>query len=125
MTTAGTLGHKTGSSVSGGAFMVTSIASSNVAIEGNGVYKSPINFTFTGGNATGFVAGSVQTASPQSIDGGPTNVKVDGEDTMNEGDFATVAMVGTYSPPQVPPTGPVAPAIVEVATAGQNKVEND
>jgi len=121
----GTLGHKTGSAVSGGSFTITSTPSSTTEISGKGVYVSPLEFTFTGGNATGFVNGSVQTAVPQKITSGATNVQVDGADTMNEGDFATVAMIGTISPPATPPTGPVTPAIVEVATAGQDKMEND
>lgn len=125
MTTAGSVGHGPTSTVSGGAFTITSTASGNVQAGGFNVYKSPLNFTFVGGSATGFVGGSVYSASPQSIDGGPTSAKVDGEDTMNAGDTAAIELWGTPTGAGPPPDTTVPGATAVVDDAGQDKVSND
>lgn len=117
----GELDHGSGSVISGGTFTITSSASTKVKPGGKGCYRGPLLYTFAGGDAAGFVDGSVATTVPQTIN--PTAVKVDadGLPIVRLGDSGTMACVGTFDPPAVPPTGAVG-GLVEVSDAGQDKV---
>lgn len=112
----GQLGHAAGSAVSGGTFTLVSAASLKVKTEGFGVYRGPLSFTFAGGNASGFVPGSVTGVGVIN----PTSAKVRAETlfVLREGDSVTVAFTGT--PTGGGPAAPV-PGVnqVEVASAGQ------
>lgn len=118
----GVIDHNTGSVISGGSFTVTSVPSSNVKAEGKGVFRGPLSGTFTGGNATGFISGSV--AGNFTINPTATAVKADGLPVVREGDTGTLTAAGTIDPPATPPTGPVAGEVV-VASAGQGVVNGD
>lgn len=117
----GTLGHGSGSPISGGAFVITSSPSTNVKASGKGVYRGNLQYTFSGGNATGFVAGTVETTATQSIPPTAVNVKADGSLVIREGDFATMNCEGELTGGG---TGPVS-GPVEVKTAGQVVVKGD
>jgi len=119
----GAIGHKSGSTVSGGTFTITSTASATVKIDEAGVHVDALLYTFTGGNATGYVNGSVATTAPQSIAATAQNVGVDGLAPIRLGDFATMACEGVPSGGGAPVA--VAGAVVEVADAGQDSVEGD
>jgi hypothetical protein len=118
----GTVGHDTGSLVSGGSFIITSVPSTKTKVEGKGVYRGPLAGTFVGGNATGFVPGSVAgawTIAPTAV-----ACRDDGLPVIRAGDTGTLAGVGTIAPPAVPPTGPVVGNVV-VSNAGQAVVNGD
>jgi hypothetical protein len=125
MNQSGALGHAAGSTVSAGAFTIKSVPSSKVKAEGSGVYRGPLTYSFTGGNAEGFVDASVLTSVDQTID--PTAVKVNekGQYVIRVGDSGTMACIGTIDPtPPAPPyVGPVAGAVVEVSDPGQTKMK--
>jgi hypothetical protein len=125
MTSAGSVDHGPTSTVSGGAFTITSTASPNVAISGNGVHVSPLKFTFTGGDAAGFVNGSVYSVAPQSITSAAKNVNVDGANTMNEDDTGAIELWGTPTGAGPPPDTVVPGATAIVDDAGQDKATGD
>jgi hypothetical protein len=118
----GIVDHDAGSLVSGGAFVVTSVPSTKVKASAKGVYMGPLTGTFSGGNATGFVPGSV--AGAWTINPTAVNVKAESLPVVREGDSGTLSGVGTIDPPGVPPTGPVVGSVV-VSDAGQNEVKGD
>ena len=125
MTAAGAVDHGPTSTVSGGSFTITSTPSSNVSISGSGVHVSPLEFTFTGGDAIGFVNGSVYSADPQTITSAAKNVNVDGADTMNEDDTGAIELWGTPTGAGPPPDTTVPGATAIVSDAGQDKVTGD
>lgn len=122
MTQSGALGHATGSTVSGGAFVVTSAPSTKSKAEGAGVYSGPLQYTFSGGSAAGFVSGTVTTVAPAAIP--PTAVKslAEGLPVIRLGDQAVMVVVG-LPPPPATATVPVPGAVTEVANAGQQTVK--
>lgn len=121
----GTIDHKSGSTVSGGTFTITSTPSATVKIDEAGVYVDALLYTFTGGNASGYVNGTVATTAPQSIAATAQNVGVDGHAPMRIGDNATMGCTGTLDAAPPVPSSPVSGALVEVSDAGQDSVEGD
>lgn len=115
-----TISHKSGSSISGGAFSITSVPDPKISAEGAGVFFSELQFTFSGGSAMGFVAESVKTADPATIPTTAAKVKNQSGFVMREGDFVAMACVGTIPPP-TGGTGPVS-GPVEISDAGQTTV---
>ncbi len=106
--------------VSGGSVVITSVPSVKNFAEGNGMYETPLTFTFSGGNATGYDPGTVVTAGPGSIPASAVKVKkVSGPVIMREGDSApAIDMTGLISGTPTPFTEPW-----EITDAGQTKVE--
>lgn len=130
MTTNGSIDHKPFSSVSGGAFAILAPPaiparqdSLNVQIEGDNVYRAPLQYGFSGGDATGYVNGSVYTKTAQSIPATATNTRVDGDLVMRVDDEATMICWGL--PVGGPPETQVPFATVIVDNAGQDKVTGD
>ena len=117
----GTIAHDTGSAISGGSFSISSAESTNVKAGGEGVHKTPLLYTFSGGNASGFVPGSVQTTAPQTITATAQKVKADGALVMRVDDSGTMNCIGTIPPP----TGGTAPVSgpVKIDDAGQDKAK--
>lgn len=114
-----TLDHASGSPISGGSFSVLSVPDAKVKAEGNGFFAGPLEFTFSGGDADGFVAGSV--AGEGSMPATALKVKIGGVAVMREGDGCTMSCMGTIDPPATPPTGSIE-GDVEITDAGQTKV---
>lgn len=115
MVEGGALDHGAGSPISGGVFVITSVPSTKDKL-GAGIYKGPLQYTFSGGNASGFDSGSVATTAPQVINPTATKTKADGQEVIRLGDFGTMAAVGTVSGVSSAVSGPV-----EVSDAGQSK----
>ena len=116
-----TLAHASGSSISGGAFVITAAPDTKAAAGGAGVFKTPLTFTFSGGSASGFVTGSVMTTAPVSMSATAAKVKAGGALVMREGDSVTMSCVGTLPSP---PGGTSSVAgNVEISAAGQTKVK--
>ena len=119
MNTNGTIGHASGSTITGGTFVITSTPSTKNKAGAVGVYRGPLTFTFSGGSAPGVSPGSVVgsgTINPTAI-----KSKADALEVIREGDTGTLTGTGTNpSPP--PPTLPVS-GPVEVKTAGQDKAK--
>jgi len=115
-----TLAHKAGSTISGGVFTITSVPSTSVKAEDNGAYKTPLQYTFSGGNAPGCSPGSVATTAPQTISTTAQYVKADDTLVMLVDDFGTMTAQGTdpSTGAPVPVAGPV-----EISDAGQSTVE--
>jgi hypothetical protein len=115
-----TLAHAAGSLISGGAFVVSSVADTKAKAGGAGVFKTPLMFSFSGGNASGFVPGSVMTTAPASMPATAVKTKAAALAVMREGDSVLMNCVGTLPPP----TGGTAPIAgdVEISAAGQTKV---
>lgn len=116
------INHASGSLISKGTFVVTSVADANVKAGGQGVHVSPLAFTFAGGDADGFLPGSV--AGGGSMPATATKTRVGGALVMREGDSVTMACVGTIDPPPPSPplTAPVS-GVVEISDAGQTKAK--
>ena len=115
------LNHKSGSLISGGVFTITSIPSIEVKCEGKGIYETPLQFTFSGGNASGFVSGTVATIAPQSITATAIKVKGESKLVMRLGDFVLMNAQGTLTGPPPVPATPIV-GLVEISSAGQTKV---
>lgn len=116
MTFAGTINHASGSPVSGGVFVITSVPDAKVRAEAVGVMTQSVVFTFTGGTAAGFVSGSL-TASG-SIPASSLKVRASGLLVVREGDSATITFTGSL------PGGGTSTIAgdVEVDNAGQTTV---
>lgn len=116
-----TLAHSAGSLISGGVFVITSAPDVKAKAVGAGIYKTPLQFTFSGGSAAGFVSGSVMTTEPAVMNATATKAKASGLLVMREGDFVLMNCVGTIPPP----TGGTAPVAgnVEISVAGQTKAK--
>ena len=130
MTTNGSIDHKPFSSVSGGTFVILAPPaiparqdSLNMQIEGNNVYRSPLQYGFSGGDAAGYVNGSVYTKNAQSIPPTAANVRIDGDLVMRVDDEATMDCWGL--PTGGPPETQVPFATVIVNDAGQDKATGD
>jgi hypothetical protein len=121
MTEAGAIDHTSASTVSGGAFVITSQPSASTKVDGSGVYRGPLQYTFSGGDASGFINGSVTTTVPQVIQPTATKSKDDNLPLMRLGDSGPMVCVGTPSGGGSPVTVPN--AFVEVADAGQDSTE--
>ena len=117
----GTVGHDTGSLISGGSFTITSTPSANVKANDAGVYSGPLSGSFSNGNASGFEPGSV--AGTWTINPTATAVKVDGSAVIRADDIGTLNATGTIPPP-TGGTGPVVGS-VKVSDAGQGVVNGD
>jgi hypothetical protein len=114
-----TITHSSGSPISGGSFTITSSPSTKVKCEGSGVYKGTIAFTFSGGNGSGAVPGSVAGAG--TIVTTALKTKADAEEVVREGDTGTLTATGTKESPP-PPTVPFVGG-VEISVAGQTTVK--
>lgn len=117
MVNGGSIAHKAGSLITGGAFIIVSVPSASVKIDNNGVFRGPLQYTFSGGSSSGFDPGTITTTAPQSINPSAVKVKADGQSVVLEGDFGVMAAQGTIIGVPTPISGPV-----EVNSAGQNKV---
>lgn len=115
-----TLGHSAGSTVSGGSFTITSIASNKVQVDSKGVYYGvTISFTFAGGNEVTCVAGSVTGSG--TITATAIYTKVDNQVVLRLGDSGTMNWSGTNVAPPPPTNAGV--SAVEITDAGQDKVK--
>ena len=111
--------HAAGSTVTGGAFTITSTPSIKVRAENKGVFKTPLSVSFAGGTFPGLVPGTV--AGSGTIAATALKTKAETIFVMREGDTGTFTGVGTLPPPAVgtgPATGPI-----EISSAGQTKVK--
>lgn len=130
MTTDGSIGHTLFSTVSGGAFVIApGQDTANFKIDGANVYKGPLEYSFSGGSATGFVAGSVETIDDvgapvtNTIDPGAPKTEADGSPIMRLVDNDVMICWGV--PTSTPPNKALVPsALVIVATAGQSNVRS-
>ena len=111
------LNHKTGSLISGGTFTISSIPSTKVKCMEKGVFETPLQFTFSGGNAPTCDPGTVATISPQNINSMAQKVKADSKLVMLKEDFTIMSAMGTLAGNPVPIFG-----AVEISDAGQTKV---
>jgi len=123
MNQSGKLGHGSGSAISGGVFSIVSAPSVKNKIENKGIFRGPLKFTFSGGNAAGFQPGTVATISPVDIPPTAVKTKADGFPVIRLGDSVVMACQGTSSTPPNPTAGISGPA--EVSDAGQSKVRGD
>jgi hypothetical protein len=116
-----TLNHKSGSIISGGTFTVTSVPDTKAKCSNKGIYKTPLLYTFLGGNCStpACVPGSVATTAPQSITATASKTKASSILVMRLNDFGTMTAEGTLAADgvtKVPVVG-----IVEISVAGQTK----
>lgn len=113
---AATLGHKSGSPISGGVFTISSSPSTKVKAGGQGVYRGALVFTFAGGIASGLTnivgGGSI---SPTAV-----KVKADGQLVMRDGDFVLMSATGQLAASPFTPGQPIS-GNVEIADPGQTK----
>jgi len=116
MNESGQLGHGGTSTIFGGAFTVISIASTKWIADGKGVYSGDLEYSFTGGSAPLFVAGTIATTSTQKIKPSAIKVLADGNLVIRIEDFGAMNATGTLSAGGSSTiSGPV-----EVAAAGQS-----
>ena len=119
MVDGGTLAHGSGSSITGGTFVIASNPSTNDKLINKGIYRDTLEYGFSGGSEPTVVAGSVRTTVNQEIDPSAVYVKADGKEVIREGDAGTMNAIGDNpSPPPatLPVSGPV-----EVDDPGQDK----
>lgn len=116
-----TLVHDTGSLISGGSFTITSSPSTVTKEDGNGIYTTPLQYTFAGGNASGFVPGSVATTAPQTIAATAVYAKDYNLAAMRKDDSGIMNCTGTLIGGG---TGPVAGS-VKIGDPGQIKVRGE
>jgi len=109
------LGHKLGSLITGGVFVIVSVPSIKVLATA-GVYETPLTFTFSGGSSAGFDAGSI--AGGGAIPATALKVLAEGLAVMREKDFVLMAAAGTIAGVPTPISG-----LVEIVSAGQTKVK--
>jgi hypothetical protein len=117
----GQLGHGSGSTVTGGVFTITSVASTKVKATGKGVYRGPLTYSFAGGNFPGVVPGTARTLVDQTITPTAVKAKAEGLPVVREGDSGVMIGVGD-NPAAPPPTLPIS-GPVEVVLAGQVKAK--
>ena len=113
----GVIGHGSGSTISNGEFIITSTPDAKAKAQGEGIFVTPLGYTFSGGNASGFVNGSV--AGGGVINATAKKVKAGGALVIRLGDSGTMSASGTLSGGG---TGSVS-GPVEVIDAGQMKVK--
>jgi hypothetical protein len=116
----GAIGHAIGSLVSGGTFTIVSAPSIKNRADGGGIYRGPLQYTFAGGNASGFDPGSVATTVPQVIQPTAVKARADGQAVVRLGDSGVMAATGTVSGTPTAISGQV-----EVSDAGQDKVRSN
>lgn len=116
MNSSGEIDHKT-ATVTGGTFIITSLPSVKVKAEGDGVYRGPLAWTFSGGSSTGFQSGTITGAG--SILPTAIKVKADGSLVIRLEDDIEVTFAGTLTNGN---PGTVVGS-VEVSDAGQTKVK--
>jgi hypothetical protein len=116
-----TLAHGSLSTISLGAFEITTPADLFSSVDGAGMYFGELGFAFTGGSAPGFVVGSVAGAGVIAPSG--VTVLSGGSAVCREGDTGTLAAAGTLligGPGTV--SGPV---VISVAGQLTVRVTND
>lgn len=119
-----TISHDATSTISGGVFTIISSPSTKVKGSENGAYETDLYYSFSGGNATGYVPGTVKTTTPQKIPAQGTKVKSNGNFLMRLDDFAIMNAEGTLTgPPPVPDT-PIS-GKVKISDAAQTKVKSE
>ena len=113
------ISHDVGSTITGGTFTITSVASTKVKALGKGVYFQQIDFTFAGGSAPGVTPGTV-TGSGTIV---ATAIKVKSltQAVVRENDTGTLSGTGT-NPAPPPPTLPVTGPVI-ISSGGQTKVK--
>lgn len=116
-----TLDHAVGSTITGGVFTIVSSPSQKTFVDDNGIFTSPLVYTFSGGSAPGFVAGTVATTVPQQIIGSAQKTLDYDIIVMRESDSGTMQCSGTLTGGG---TGTVS-GDVEISDAGQDKVEGE
>lgn len=85
-------------SIGAGTLTITATPSTKMKAEGSGVYTTPLTFTLTGANATGYETGTVQTAGPGSITATAVKVRSQGSFVMRvEDQNLSIAMSGVVS----------------------------
>jgi len=113
------IGHSSGSLVSGGTFVITNVASTKVKVNGNGVYKISISFTFSGGTHSSGTSGSAIGSG--TITATSQKTKIEGQSIVLLGDSGN--LTGTYIPPSTPPPTVAFTSGVEIIDSGQDKVK--
>jgi len=114
-----TIDHDTGSLISLGIFTISSTPSLKTKVDGNGIYTTPLEYSFSGGSASGFVSGTVRTQVTQTIAATATKTKDSDILVMREDDSGTMICIGDLPSGG---TGPVSGA-VKISDAGQTKVD--
>lgn len=104
--------------ITGGAFIITSMPSTGVAVEDKPAFSGLLKYVFAGGSAPGFVPGSIVSVGEQTIIPTESKVLIDDEVVTKVGDrglmMATGALTGGGN-------GPIN-ALVEISSAGQESV---
>jgi hypothetical protein len=111
------LGFGAGSVISGGIFTITSTPSTDAKVDGLGVYRGPLTWTFAGGAASGFVS----VIGSGSIPPGSLSVEDDALAVILLGDSCTGSFTATASNGATTALA----ATVEVSSAGQSSVQAD
>lgn len=119
LNTSGAVGHSSGSLISGGVFTITSSPNDKVKAGGSGIHTTPLAYSFAGGSASGFQAGTISGTG--TIQASASKVKASGVLVMRKGDSATMQASGTLNNGS---PGSIAGG-VEITNAGQNKVKVD
>jgi hypothetical protein len=103
-----------------GVLTITSTPSTKNKAVGNGMYETPLEFTLSGANATGYDPGTVATVGIASIIATATKVKAVGGSVVMRIDDQNplVAMTGTIGGTPTPFTEPW-----KITNAGQAKVK--
>jgi len=94
MVDGGTLAHGSGSTITGGAFVITSTPNANVGVDTKGVYTTALTYTFSGGSAPGFVVGDVASVGPQALVATAQETNIDALAPMREDDTGVMACEG-------------------------------
>lgn len=119
MNSSGTIAHKSGSTITGGAFVITSTPSTKDKAGGLGVFPKEVAFSFSAGSAPGCDPGTVVSKPTiQKIPATATKSKTEGFPPVRLGDAVTMSAEGTSGGTPVAVSGPV-----EVSVAGQTKVK--
>lgn len=116
MNSSGEIGHSEGSLISDGVFTIISIPSNKVRA-GSGVFRGPLQYSFTGGNAEGFDSGSIMTIVTQVINPTALKTRVESFAPLRLGDSGIMVAQGLVSGSPTPISG-----LVEIIDAGQDKV---
>lgn len=116
MNSSGEIGHSGGSLISDGVFTIISVPSNKVRA-GSSVFRGPLQYSFTGGNAEGFDSGSIMTIVTQVINPTAIKTRIESLAPIRLGDSGIMVAQGTVSGSPTPISGPV-----EIIDAGQDKV---
>lgn len=102
---------------------ITSVPSTSVKIDGNGVYAGMINILISGTASNG-VTIPPATPIPATISASAKSVKVDGQYVVLEGDdTGSLTLSGSPPPGSTSPT--TATATIQVISAGQVSVKGE